>query len=88
MQMVHSIVNGHPVSPISMSGNHGGEETAEGEGERRVLRNRKLNHTQLTTTPMITNKGKMGDEERQKLIDKIMKENKDLKEQLGNKVSE
>ena len=87
--MVHSIVNGHQVSPVSMSGNHDEEEEDEeeedDEDERKQKRNRKLVHT--PTTPDISPKGKMDEATKNAYIQKILAENKTLAEQLGNKTA-
>ena len=87
--MVHSIVNGHQVSPVSMSGNHDDEEEEDEEeedgDERKKKRNRKLVHA--PTTPDISSKGKMDEATKNAYIKKILAENKTLAEQLGNKTA-
>lgn len=79
MHMLHNITNGQPATPISLSGSGGGDEEDE---------ERKLHHAVAPQSPILTQKGKQADNERQELIDKIIAENEQLKAQLGNKVAE
>ena len=77
--MVHSIMNGNPVSPVNLGGGGGGGDDDAEDEERRK-------HRHLATiSPKITSKGKADDESKDALIKKIMAENAQLAEQLGNK---
>ena len=82
MHMLHNIVNGHPMSPVSLSGSVGGEEDGEGGDE-----DRKLNHNVGAQSPILTSKGNQAEDERQALIDRIIAENQKLKAELGNNVA-
>ena len=84
MHMVHSIINGNPVSPVNLGGGGGDDdEEDEEEGDDR----RKHKHRKLTSSPQITSKGKMNKESKDNLIKKIMAENAKLAKELGKETS-
>ena len=77
MHMVHSIINGKPASPVNFGGSGGGDDEEEDD--------RKHHRHLASMSPKITTKGQSSDESKDELIKKIMAENAQLAEQLGNK---
>ena len=84
MHMVHSIINGNPVSPVNLGG--GGddkEDEGDEDDDRRKHKHRKL----VSSSPQITSKGKMDKQSKDSLIKKIMAENAKLAKELGKESS-
>ena len=73
--MVHSIINGKPVSPVNLSG---GDDEEEEERKHRKLSG---------SSPKLTSKGKLDKDSKDALIKKIMAENAKLAQELSNKTA-
>ena len=78
--MIRNKLLGKSSSTISLSGRDvSSDKEEDGEGDEE---NRKLYHTLLTKSKPLSKKGDDVEKERQDLIDKIVEQNKKLKEQL------